>query len=49
MTTKNKIKLFDPTIGKEEKTAIKKVLTSGFWASGAGIGGVQRFENEFRN
>jgi len=49
MIIKNKIKLFDPTIGKEEKTAIKKVLTSGFWASGAGIGNVQRFEKEFRN
>ena len=49
MTAKNKIKLFDPTIGKEEETAIKKVLTSRFWASGAGTGSVQRFEKEFRN
>jgi len=49
MTAKNKIKLFDPTVGKEEETAIKKVLTSRFWASGSGAGGVQRFEKEFRN
>ena len=48
MTVKNKIKLFDPTIGKEEETAVKKVLTSRFWASGAGIGSVQRFEKEFK-
>ena len=49
MTIKKKIKLFDPTIGKEEETAVKKVLTSGFWASGAGTGSVQRFDKEFRN
>ena len=49
MIAKNKIKLFDPTIGKEEEAAIKKVLTSRFWASGSGAGSVQRFEKEFRN
>ena len=42
-----KIKLFDPVHGKEEELAIKKVLKSNFWASGAGIGKVLEFENRF--
>jgi len=40
------IKLFDPIIGKEEEV-IKKVLQSHFWASGAGIGYVSKFEQKF--
>jgi len=42
-----KIKLFDPSIGKEEEKAIKKTLRSKFWASGAGTGDVVKFENAF--
>jgi perosamine synthetase len=49
MKMKDKIKLFDPDIGKEEEIAIKNVLKSGFWASGAGQGFVSEFENKFRN
>ena len=44
---KNKIKLFDPVIGKEEKLIIKQVLESHFWASGAGTGKVGEFETKF--
>jgi len=43
-----KIKLFDPTTGILEKTAIVKVLESHFWASGTGGGLVSEFENRFR-
>ena len=42
------IKLFDPSIGKEEEIAIKRVLTSKIWANGAGVGKVSEFENKFR-
>jgi len=45
---KEKIKLFDPNIDKEEELVVTKVLKSGFWASGAGHGLVEKFENEFR-
>jgi len=41
-----KIKLFDPVISGEEQNAIKKVLKSGFWASGAGTGYVNKFEEK---
>ncbi len=41
------IKLFDPSIDKNEERALKRVLHSGFWASGAGTGKVQEFENKF--
>ena len=41
-----KIKLFDPHVDFEEK-AFKKILKSGFWASGAGTGSVSLFESEF--
>ena len=44
-----KIKLFDPVFGIQEEKTIKNVLKSGFWASGAGIGNVLKFENEFKN
>lgn len=45
---KQKIKLFDPVItGKEEKY-LRKVLKSGFWASGAGTGNVAKFEKRFQ-
>jgi len=43
-----KIKLFDPVIDDNEENAIKKVLHSHFWASGAGIGKVLEFEDKFR-
>jgi len=46
---KNKIKLFDPIIGSEERKAISVVLKSRFWASGAGTGNVAKFEQEFRD
>lgn len=42
-----RIKLFDPVIGKKELSATKKVLFSGFWASGAGTGNVLKFEKAF--
>ncbi len=42
-----KIKLFDPCIDKSENIAIKRVLQSHFWASGAGNGEVEKFENKF--
>jgi dTDP-4-amino-4,6-dideoxygalactose transaminase len=45
---KKMIKLFDPSIGKEEEIAIKRVLTSKIWANGAGVGKVSEFENKFR-
>ena len=42
-----KIKLFDPVIGKNEENAIKKILHSHNWASGAGGGSVYEFEKKF--
>ncbi len=44
----NKIKLFDPYIGKEERETILKVLKSHFWASGSGVKNVRKFENSFK-
>jgi len=44
---KKKIKLFDPVIDSKEEIAIKKILRSGFWASGSGIGNVAKFEGKF--
>jgi dTDP-4-amino-4,6-dideoxygalactose transaminase len=43
-----KIKLFDPIIGKSEEKITKKILSSKFWASGAGAGYVKKFENDFK-
>jgi len=43
------IKLFDPNTGLKEELAIKKVLKSHFWASGAGTALVSKFENTFNN
>ena len=43
----NKIKLFDPKIGKEEELTVKRIMKSGFWASGAGIENVEKFEKMF--
>ena len=43
----SKIKLFDPYIDKSENIAVKRVLESHFWASGAGSGEVEKFENKF--
>ena len=45
---KKMIKLFDPSIGKEEEITIKRVLTSKIWANGAGVGKVSEFESKFR-
>ena len=44
-----KIKLFDPVIDEHERKKIIKVLDSHFWASGAGIGYVEKFEKKFKN
>ena len=44
---KKKIKLFDPVVGNKEDLALKEILHSGFWASGAGIGKVLEFEKKF--
>ena len=46
--SKKIIKLFDPTIGKQEEFALKKILTSKFWASGSGHGVVSKFEKKFK-
>ena len=43
-----KIKLFDPFVDDNEEDAIKKVLFSHFWASGAGEGNVLKFEELFK-
>ncbi len=43
-----KIKLFDPFVGNSEEKAVMKVLKSKFWASGAGVGNVSKFEEAFR-
>ncbi len=48
MNMKKMIKLFDPSIGKEEELAIKHVLKSKNWANGAGLGKVAEFENKFK-
>ena len=45
---KRKIKLFEPSVGKDEEYAIKHVLKSGVWASGAGSGKVIEFEKKFK-
>ena len=42
-----KIKLFDPVINIAEEKAVIKVLRSRFWASGSGIGNVEKFEKKF--
>jgi perosamine synthetase len=42
-----KIKLFDPVIDQSEEKAIRQVLKSKFWASGAGTGKVLEFEQKF--
>ena len=49
MRLRKKIKLFDPHISKLEEHVVNRVLKSGFWASGSGIGNVQKFENKFRD
>src|SRR3989338_6737207 len=46
---KNKIKLFDPVVEKEEEKIVSKVLKSHFWASGTGMGNVLEFEKKFNN
>ena len=43
-----KIKLFDPSIGKEEEESVERVLQSKYWASGAGTGRVLQFEKKFK-
>jgi len=45
---KRKIRLFEPSIGKDEENAIKYVLKSKLWASGAGTGKVLEFEKKFK-
>ena len=48
INVKRKIKLFEPSTGKDEEDAIKRVLKSKFWASGTGVGKVLEFEKKFR-
>ena len=48
INVKKKIKLFEPSTGKDEENAIKRVLKSKLWASGAGIEKVLEFEKKFR-
>jgi dTDP-4-amino-4,6-dideoxygalactose transaminase len=43
-----KIKLFDPSVGNKEQQVTQQVLKSHFWASGAGIGYVKKFEDSFK-
>ena len=43
-----KIKLFDPSVGNEELRITQQVLKSHFWASGAGVGYVKKFEASFK-
>lgn len=45
---KNRINLFEPIYDGQEKRIIQQVLTSGFWASGAGTGNVGIFEKKFQ-
>ena len=45
---KRRIKLFEPSIGKDEENAVRRVLKSKFWASGAGTGEVLEFEKKFK-
>ena len=45
---KKKIKLFDPHYGKAEEKAILKVLKSGYWTSGSGLGNVECFEKDVK-
>ena len=42
-----KIKLFDPFFDEKEENALNRVLNSHFWASGAGVGEVAKFEKRF--
>lgn len=48
MKNKIKIKLFDPHTDDSEKKIILKILDNHFWASGAGVGYVEKFEMQFR-
>ena len=42
------IKLFSPAFDRLEINSATKTLESGFWASGAGIGNVSKFEEKFK-
>lgn len=44
---KKTIKLFDPSIGKEEERALNQTLKSHFWAHGSGVRKVSEFESKF--
>jgi len=43
-----KINLFEPHIDHEEEKVVISTLRSKFWASGAGVENVRKFENKFR-
>jgi len=43
----SKIKLFDPFLDDSEKNILNQVFDSHFWASGSGVGYVQKFEEKF--
>ena len=47
--SKRWIKLFDPFIDHNEEKAVLKTLKSKFWASGSGVGNVEKFENNFNH
>ncbi|MEX1053809.1 MAG: DegT/DnrJ/EryC1/StrS family aminotransferase [Nitrosopumilaceae archaeon] len=44
---KKTIKLFEPYVSKEEVNEVSKVINGKFWASGAGIRMVSKFESAF--
>jgi len=43
-----KINLFEPYIDHKEEKAVVDTLYSKFWASGAGVGNVEKFEKKFK-
>ena len=43
-----KINLFEPYFDDDEEKAVLETLRSKFWASGAGVGNVSKFENRFK-
>jgi dTDP-4-amino-4,6-dideoxygalactose transaminase len=45
---KKLIKLFDPYVSKQEEIELIKTMRSHFWASGSGVGNVEKFENQFQ-
>jgi len=46
---KKTIKLFDPYVSNQESNVVKKIIKSGFWASGTGTGNVAMFEKKTKD